>query len=310
MTLFNRINRLFPVWAVLLCVVAVIWPGLFTGFDGLIQPLLAVVMFAMGLTLSREDFLRVLRAPLPVFIGVVLQFMVMPLAALGISLALGLDAALTAGMVLVGATAGGTASNFMTWLAGGRVALSVSMTLTSTLVAVVLTPFISWLLLSETVEVAPWDMLLSILRMVVAPVVLGVAVHHWFSDTIRAVESALATLAMLVIIFIIAIVVALNAGQLSALGPLVALGVVTHNAVGLLGGYWISRGLGVDEATARTVAIEVGMQNSGLAVALANQFFSPAAALPGALFSIWHNISGSMLAAYWHRRPPPEAAIP
>jgi len=178
------------------------------------------------------------------------------------------------------------------------------MTLVSTLTSVLLTPLIVWLLVGASVEVDPAAMLLSILTIVCAPVLLGVAVHHWLGERIQPLEPALASLAVVVIVVIIAIVVALNAGDLVRLGPWVALAVVLHNLVGLAGGYGASRLLGFDARTARTLAIEVGMQNSGLAVALAHQFFTVTAALPGALFSIWHNISGSLLAGYWRRKSP------
>ncbi|PAU75103.1 bile acid:sodium symporter family protein [Halomonas salipaludis] len=303
MLFFERLNRLFPVWAILFAALAIIMPPLFTGHAGKIQVLLATIMFAMGLTLSKQDFLAVIKAPLPVGIGVLLQFVVMPLAALGVSLVLGLSPELTTGMVLVGATAGGTASNVMTWLAGGRVALSVSMTLVSTLASVVVTPLIAWLLVGQMVEVPVWGMLSSIAQLVVAPVAVGVVVHHFVGRHVERVEPALATLAMFAIVMIIAIVVALNAGRLASLGPVVAVAVIAHNAIGLAGGFFVSRLCGLDQRTARTVSIEVGMQNSGLAVALANQFFSAGAALPGALFSVWHNVSGSLLAGYWKRWP-------
>ncbi|APX94349.1 bile acid:sodium symporter [Halomonas sp. 1513] len=303
MLLFERLNRLFPLWAILFAALAIFMPPLFTGYAGRIQTLLAIIMFAMGLTLSKQDFLNVVKAPLPVGIGVLLQFVLMPLAALGVSLVLGLSPELTTGMVLVGATAGGTASNVMTWLAGGRVALSVSMTLVSTLASVVMTPLIAWLLVGQVVEVPVWGMLSSIAQLVIAPVAAGVVVHHFLGRHIARIEPALATLAMAAIVMIIAIVVALNAGRLASLGPVVALAVIAHNGIGLAGGYFVSRLCGLDQRTARTVSIEVGMQNSGLAVALANQFFSAGAALPGALFSVWHNVSGSLLAGYWKRRP-------
>lgn len=307
MLLFERLNRLFPLWAVLFALLAVLSPSLFTGLAGQIQTLLALIMFAMGLTLSRHDFLGVVRAPLPMVVGVVMQFVFMPLAALGVSLVMGLSAELTTGMVLVGATAGGTASNVMTWLAGGRVALSVSMTLASTLVSVILTPLITWLLVGQSVDVPVWGMLASIAQLVVAPIAAGVVVHHFVGHHLRRIEPALATLAMTSIVLIIAIVMALNAGRLASLGPLVAIAVIAHNGLGLMGGYGVSRLLGFDERTSRTMAFEIGMQNSGLAVALANQFFTATAALPGALFSVWHNISGSLLAGYWKRRPVEEA---
>ncbi|TDX31508.1 BASS family bile acid:Na+ symporter [Modicisalibacter xianhensis] len=307
MSIFERLNRLFPVWAILFAILAAWQPDWFTSLAGQIKLLLAIIMFAMGLTLSRHDFLGVLRAPLPVAVGVVLQFTVMPVAALAVSWALGLDAALTTGMVLVGATAGGTASNVMTWLAGGHVALSVSMTLVSTLISVVATPLLAWLLVGQSVEVPVAGMFMSIAQLVIAPIALGVVIHHFLGQQIRRVEPLLATVAMAAIVLIIAIVVGLNAGRLATLGPLVAVAVILHNAIGLAGGYGVGRLLGFDQRVARTIAIEVGMQNSGLAVALANQFFSATAALPGALFSVWHNVSGSLLAGYWKRRPVTDA---
>lgn len=303
MLVFERLNRLFPVWAILISVIAAWQPGWFTGFAPQIKLLLAIIMFAMGLTLSRDDFLGVIRSPIPVALGVILQFSVMPVAALLVSWSLGLSPELTTGMVLVGATAGGTASNVMTWLANGNVALSVSMTLTSTVVSVAATPLLTSLLVGQTVDVPVAGMFLSIAKLVIGPIVLGVVFHQFLGNRINRVEPVLASLAMFAIVFIVAIVVGLNADRLATLGPLVALAVVLHNMIGLTTGYGVARLFGFGEKTARTVAIEVGMQNSGLAVALANQFFTATAALPGALFSIWHNVSGSILAGFWKRRP-------
>lgn len=302
MTFFTRFNRLFPVWAVLLAVIAAFLPQLFTGLAGYIKTLLVVIMFAMGLTLSKEDFAQVVKSPWPIAAGVFLQFLIMPLAALLVSRALGLSTALTVGMVLVGSTAGGTSSNVMTWLAGGRVALSISMTMASTLISVVATPLLTYLLVGQTIDVPVLGMLTSIAQLVVAPVVIGVVIHHFFGSHLKKAEPALASLAMVSIVLIIAIVVALNSGRLVTLGPIVALAVIAHNSIGLACGYWLARALGFDIRTARTISFEVGLQNSGLAVALAHQFFTATAALPGALFSIWHNVSGSILAGYWKRR--------
>ncbi|MCP8900622.1 bile acid:sodium symporter family protein [Gilvimarinus xylanilyticus] len=299
---FHHFNRLFPLWAILLGTLGYLFPATFTPMAPGIAWLLALVMFAMGLTLSAADFARVVRTPRPILLGLALQFTVMPLAALAVSRFLGLSAELTTGMVLVGSAAGGTASNVIAWLAGGRVALSVSMTLASTLASVVLTPFITWMLLKNTVEINTLGMLASIAKIVVAPVLVGVAVHHFTAKTIKRLEPMLASIAVALIALIIAIVVALNAGRLASIGALVLLAVVLHNGMGLLGGYWLARALRFDEPTCRTIAIEVGMQNSGLAVALAQQFFTATAALPGALFSVWHNVSGSLLASWWRKR--------
>lgn len=314
MATFERINRLFPVWAILLAVIAAFVPEFFTGLAGDIKTLLVVIMFAMGLTLTKGDFARVVKSPKPIAVGVLLQFLVMPLAALLISRLLNLSTELTIGMVLVGATAGGTSSNVMTWLAGGHVALSVSMTMVSTLISVFATPLLTLLLLGQSIDVPVMGMLMSIGQLVVIPIMLGVVIHHFLGTHIQRVEPALATLAMASIVLIIAIVVALNAGRLTTLGPIVALAVIAHNGIGLAAGYGLARLLRFDTRTARTIAFEVGLQNSGLAVTLANQFFSAGAALPGALFSVWHNVSGSLLAGYWKHRyasnAPPAAATP
>ncbi|MGP4845519.1 bile acid:sodium symporter family protein [Marinobacter sp. 1Y8] len=307
MPFLERLNSLFPVWAILFSICAAWQPDWFTGLASQIKMLLAIIMFAMGLTLSRHDFMGVIRSPAPVAVGVILQFTVMPLAALLVSWCLNLSPELTIGMVLVGATAGGTASNVITWLANGHVALSVSMTLTSTLISVAATPLITSLLVGQSVDVPVAGMFMSIAQLVIAPIAAGVIVHHFLGTHIKRVEPALATVAMTAIVLIIAIVVGLNAEKLATLGPLVALAVILHNMIGLVGGYNVARLLKFDKRVARTIAIEVGMQNSGLAVALANQFFTATAALPGALFSIWHNVSGSILAGYWKRRPVDEA---
>ncbi len=298
---FHHFNRLFPLWAILLGTVGYLLPATFTPMASGIAWLLALVMFAMGLTLSAADFARVARTPKPILLGLALQFTVMPLAALAVSRLLGLSAELTTGMVLVGSAAGGTASNVITWLAGGRVALSVSMTLASTLASVLLTPLITWLLLQNAVEINAAGMLVSISKIVLAPVLLGVVVHHFTARAVKRIEPLLASVAVALIVLIVAIVVALNAGRLASIGAVVLLAVVMHNGIGLLGGYWLARALRFDEPTCRTIAIEVGMQNSGLAVALAQQFFTATAALPGALFSVWHNVSGSLLASWWKR---------
>jgi BASS family bile acid:Na+ symporter len=302
MPLLQTFNRLFPLWAILLGALGFYFPAMFTPLSSAIAWLLALVMFAMGLTLSTADFYRVAREPKPILLGLTLQFTLMPLAALAVSRLLGLSVELTTGMVLVGTVAGGTASNVITWLAGGRVALSVSMTLTATLASVVLTPLLTWLLLRNTVEINTLGMLWGIAKIVVAPVLMGVLLHHFFAAGIKRLEPALASIAVILISVIIAIVVALNAGRLASIGALVLVAVVLHNSIGLTAGYWLARLLKFDEATCRTIAIEVGMQNSGLAVALAQQFFSASAALPGALFSVWHNVSGSLLASWWRRK--------
>ncbi len=300
--MIRMVTQLFPLWALLLSVTAYTSPDLFVGLKGAIVPLLTVIMLAMGLTLRPQDFTSVLNKLPVVGIGLVLQFSVMPAAALAISLLMGFDSELTVGMVLVGAVAGGTASNVMCYLAKGDVALSITMTAMSTLVGVVATPFIVELLVGQSVDVPVGAMLLSLVKIVLAPVVIGVIANVLFQSALEKIQSLLPLVSMLAIVTIIAIVVALNAEKLSTIGPLVAIAVIVHNSLGLIFGFYVPKLLGFDAKTCRTVALEVGLQNSGLATALAMKFFTPAAAIAGTIFSVWHNLSGSLMAVFWSRK--------
>lgn len=297
-----RLTRLFPLWAILASALAWLQPQLFTSYQSWIMPLLSIVMFGMGLTLHASDFSYVLQMPKLVFAGITLQYTIMPLTAVVLSNIMGLDPLLTAGMILVGTCPGGTASNVICYLARGNVALSITLTAISTFLAVILTPALTYELVSASIEVPVRDMLLSILIMVIIPVSTGVLLNHIAGSKLKSVSAVFPLLSVLAIVFIIAIIVALNAGNFQQIGLMVVIAVILHNGAGLLLGYYTSRLLGYSPTECRTLAIEVGMQNSGLAVALAIKYFSAAAALPGALFSIWHNLSGSLLAGFWSRR--------
>lgn len=294
--------RLFPLWAILLSAVAYFIPAPFIELKGSIVPLLTIIMFSMGLTLSIDDFKRALLMPKLITAGLVMQYSIMPLAALIIATLLQLDPALTIGLILVGASPGGTASNVITYLARGNVALSISLTSLSTVLAVLLTPLITLLLADASIDVPASKMLISILTIVILPVGLGLVLKHFFANRITAVEHVLPLIAVCAIVIIIAIITALNAGQFSRLGLSVLIAVMLHNLFGIITGYAAARVLGYEGRECRTLAIEVGMQNSGLAVALAIKHFSAAAALPGAVFSIWHNLSGSALAFFWSKK--------
>lgn len=300
--MIERITFLFPLWATLFSALAYIYPQAFVELKPAIVYLLGVVMFGMGVMLTGEDFYRVLTRPRVIFTGVLLQYLLMPVLAWLLSLGLDLSPALMVGMVLVGASPGGTASNVICYLARGDVALSITLTSCSTLLAVVATPLLSWLYLGQSVEVPVIKMLVDVLRIVIAPVIAGLLVNTLLGKRIRAVKPVFPLISVLAIVIIIAIIVALNQSRLHALAATLFLAVTLHNVIGLAGGYWLSRCLGYEQRICRTLAIEVGMQNSGLAVALAIKFFSPMAALPGALFSIWHNLSGAVLSTWWSRR--------
>jgi BASS family bile acid:Na+ symporter len=298
----DRLTGAFPLLALGLSALALALPQPFTAAREAIVPLLMVVMLGMGLTLDVDDFAVVARRPTLLLLGAGLQFTVMPLAALAIAKLVRLDAEVTAGLVLVGAASGGTASNVITYLARGNLALSVALTLLSTLLAVALMPLITLGLVGRSVPVPVLEMLVTVAQIGAGPVILGMVLRRLLARTITRVEPALPAVSVLAICLIIAIIVALNRGNLADAGPAVAVAVVLHNATGLAAGYLCARLLGIAEREARTLAIEVGMQNSGLAVALAIKFFAPVAALPGALFSVWHNVSGSLLASFWARR--------
>ncbi|WP_315918714.1 bile acid:sodium symporter family protein [Vibrio fluvialis] len=301
--MLRTITQLFPLWAVLFSLCAYFSPSVFVDLKSQIVPLLTIIMLAMGLTLKPKDFLNVVTNKKAIGIGLILQFSVMPLAALLVSLLLGFDPMLTIGMVLVGSVAGGTSSNVMCYLAKGDVALSITMTSISTLLGVVLTPLLVKLLAGQSVDVPAMSMLMSLVKIVLMPVSIGLLCNVLLHSLTEKLEPVLPLISMAAIVMIIAIVVALNASQLATIGPIVALAVILHNSIGLASGYWICRALGFNESICRTVAFEVGLQNSGLATALAMKFFTPASAVAGTIFSIWHNLSGSLLAGYWAKRP-------
>ncbi|MBO4593314.1 MAG: bile acid:sodium symporter family protein [Bacteroidaceae bacterium] len=269
-----------------------------------INPLLGVIMFGMGLTLNLRDFKIVFSRPKDVIIGCLAQFTVMPLLAWGLASAFQLDEALALGVVLVGCCPGGTASNVITYLAKGDLALSVGMTGVSTLLAPLLTPLLTWALAGKSVDVDVAAMLLSILWVVILPIVVGLFVKAlWPKFTEKAVDY-LPAISSIVIAFIVAIVIGANANKLMTGGLVIVIVIILHNVCGLSLGYLIGRLLHLAEPKKRAISIEVGMQNSGLASSLATLHFAayPMATIPGAIFSVWHNISGAIIARLYARK--------
>ena len=269
----------------------------------LINPLLGVIMFGMGLTLKAEDFKVVFSRPKDVLVGCLAQFTVMPLLAFALTKIFRLEPALAIGVILVGCCPGGTASNVITYLAKGDLALSVGMTAVSTLLAPVLTPLLVWLLAGETVDVDVVGMLLSILWVVILPIALGLLVKRCWPRTTEQASVYLPALSTLAICVIVLIVIAANAHKLLDGGLVILLVVVLHNVCGLGAGYLIGTLLRLTPAKRRAISVEVGMQNSGLASSLATLHFAayPLATIPGALFSVWHNISGAIVAKLYSR---------
>lgn len=294
---------LLPVGALLISVVACLAPELLIHLKPAIPPLLGLVMFGMGMTLRPHSFLAIFKRPAVIAVGLLMQYGLMPLTAWLLSMLLELPLAIGIGLVLVGACPGGTASNVICYLAHADVALSITLTTVSTLCAVVLTPLLAWAYIGQQVPVPIVAMIVDVLLIIVLPVVAGLVLRRWLGHGLQRVERVFPYVSMLAIVLIIGIIVALNQGQLEKLAPATAIAVIIHNALGLAGGYGLARLLGYDVRVAQTLAIEVGMQNSGLGVALALKYFSALSALPGALFSVWHNVTGALLAAWWGRHP-------
>lgn len=276
-------------------------PGTFAPLGAGVTYALMIIMFGMGLTLTLPDFALVLKRPVPVLAGVAFQFGLMPLLAFGIAWILQLPPALAAGLILVGCVPGGTSSNVVTYLARGDVALSVTMTSVSTLLSPLLTPVLCLWLAGQYLPVPAGDMAWSIVQIVLIPVVGGILLRLLLPRIISAVQPALPWVSVLGITYVVVAVVAGSNDVLSSAGALLILGVVAHNLCGYGLGYLAAALTRAPVPTRRAISVEVGMQNSGLAAGLGGTHFSAEAALPGAIFSVWHNISGGLLASFWGR---------
>ncbi|SDL47328.1 bile acid:Na+ symporter, BASS family [Maridesulfovibrio ferrireducens] len=290
------IERHFLLLAMALSAAAYIEPTLFTWLKPHIALCLGIIMFGMGLTLEVKDFASAIRNYKAVGLGVALQYAVMPILAVTLSSLLGLPQEAVIGMVVVGACPGGTASNVIAHLAKANVALSVTMTLISTCLSPILTPAIIYLVLNQQIEIPFLPMVESVFWIVVFPLVDGLVFRKLFRKKIDPIIHIFPSLSILVIALLIACIIGLNHDMLATFPVLVFVAVVLHNLGGLAAGYWGGRITGLSHQDSLTLAIEVGMQNSGLGVALATKYFGAASALPGALFSLWHNISGVYLA--------------
>jgi bile acid:Na+ symporter, BASS family len=293
----------FVLWVLLISALAFFFPEMFTWFKSYITAGLGVIMLGMGLTLSSDDFRRVVKRFRAVVIGVGAQFLIMPSVAFLLAALFHFDPSLSAGMIVVGSCPGGTASNVIAYLAGADVALSVTLTSITTLLSVFLTPFFIWLYAGTFVEIDTLALFLTILQVIVGPIITGVLIHKYFQRLSSKIIPYFPSLSVGTIIMIVACVVGLNKGQIFSTGGIVIFAVALHNGIGYGLGYWLSKLFKLNEQEARTIAIEVGMQNSGLGVALAVKHFANAAvALPPAIFSVWHNISGPALASWWRNK--------
>jgi BASS family bile acid:Na+ symporter len=271
---------------------------------GWIDYLLMIVMFGMGLTIRIDDFKVVFTRPKDVIVGCIAQFTIMPMTAYVLAKAFGLEAGLMAGVILVGCCPGGTASNVISYFAKGDVALSVGMTAVNTLLAPLVTPFLVFLALNETVEVDTVGMFLSMAKVVLAPLILGFAITYLRPEVTDKASGALPLISVMAIALIVMCVISHSVDRLMTCGLAVFAVVALHNLIGYAAGYGASVLAGMDRTRRRTLAIEVGMQNSGLATSIASTSFPSLAiaTVPGAIFSVWHNISGAILAGFFSRR--------
>ena len=309
-------RQLFGIAVLASAAIAFAFPEAFKEWGGvklisLIVPAIQLIMFAMGTTLSLDDFLRVAKRPWAVAIGVFLQFLVMPVVGFLLAKSFGFSGELAAGCVLVGSVAGGTASNVIAFLAKADVALSVTMTCCSTLLSPFVTPVMMKALAGRFVEIDAMKMMVEILKVVVIPVLAGGVVHYLlkrqFETHKAAIDRILSILSMCGICFTLLALTAPSRDVFAAAGVAIVAAAVLHNTIGYLSGYWLvrlaGRLVGMGETEARTIAIEVGMQNGGMAGALAiGVLGSAVAALPANVFSVWMNFSGSVLASHWSRK--------
>ncbi|TQR60357.1 bile acid:sodium symporter family protein [Campylobacter troglodytis] len=263
-----------------------------------INYLLMIVMFGMGLTLKFEDFKVLFTRPKDLIIGAIAQFSIMPFLAFILAMLFDLPTDLAVGLILVGTCPGGTASNVMTYLARGDVALSVGMTSVSTILALFATPLLTLLYAGQKVEVNALSMFVSILQVVIIPIALGFIINKFFHKLTSKLTQVLPLISVLAIVCIVASVVGANSSRLMQVGFLILTVVALHNCLGYLLGFIVARLCRLNNAKCKAICIEVGMQNSGLASSLAATHFAtmPLATVPGAIFSVWHNISGSIIA--------------
>ncbi|MCH9698308.1 MAG: bile acid:sodium symporter family protein [Gammaproteobacteria bacterium] len=298
----QRFTHAFPVWVIGAGILAVIYPPALTWFKGpFITYGLGVIMLGMGLTLTADDFKRILIYPKWILLGVVLQYTVMPFTGLAMATIFDLPKMLAVGLILVASCPGGTASNVVSFIAGANVALSVSMTAVSTLLAIVMTPLLTDYLVGSRLDVDAWKLFIDTIKVVLVPIVLGVSLNTFFHNTTEKILPVAPPIAVIVIALIVGSIIGKGKSEILAAGPNLFLAIGLLHLVGFLLGYLVSKLLMKNEQVARTISIEVGMQNSGLGVVLARENFAQMATIPGAISALTHCIYGSIASFIWTR---------
>lgn len=298
----NFLDKSFPFLMLASSALAFFVPEIFTSLKPSITYMLGAVMLFMGLSLDLDDFKLVFKHPKGVFLGVGLQFLIMPFVGFLLAKFLNLPLEIAVGVILVGCCPGGIASNVLSYLAKANVALSVACTSISTLLSPILTPLIFYILASSWIEIDFLAMMSSVTKIVLAPVLVGIILNKFFRNLVTKFKPFTPGISMVIIILIISIIIAINKPNLSQNLILVLVAVVLHNGFGLAISYFLARFLGLSHYDAKAVCLEVGVQNSGLGASLASSYFSPLSAIPSVIFSIWHNISGSILANIFSKK--------
>ena len=297
----NLATNLFPLWVIVFSIWAYFDSQTWTALQTFVIPLLSIVMFSMGLTLKTKDFYRIFKNFKIILLGIFLQFLLMPGIGYFLISIFDLETVIAIGILLVGTAPGGTASNVICYLAKGDIALSISLTTCSTFLAVFFMPTLFWLYTGTDIDVPILQMMLSIFKIIILPVTLGVILNSLNLKFLNKIKNALPLIAITAIVIIIATIIGSSSDQILIYGWLILLIVIFHNLLGFLFGYYSCYLLNLDKKTSRTIAIEVAMQNSGLATALAIKYFGAISAIPAAFYSVWHNISGSLIASFWKK---------
>lgn len=298
----------FSIWIFASVSLAMFYPNLITNIGGynttvLIVPLIQIIMFGMGTQLSLKDFTWVIKKPRGVLVGLICQFSIMPIVGISLALSFGFPAEIAAGVVLIGSCPGGVASNVMAFIAEADLALSITLTAVATMISPLLTPLLMEFLAGQFVPIDAVAMMISILNMIIAPIVLGLLFNHFLRGKAKWLDDIMPVVSMVGIAVIITVITAAGRDSLVSIGLLLIFAAIIHNALGYFFGYWGGRLLKMDEKSCRTIALEVGMQNGGMASGLAAEMGKIATVgLAPAVFGPWMNISGSTLANWWRRR--------
>ena len=307
--IFKFIEKYFFIIILLAVGISLLYPNSFawvlSEYSGIniINLLLSIVLFTMGTTLKVDDFINVFKNPKEIAAGISAQYIIMPLIAFCLASAFSLDTALTVGIILVGTVPGGTASDVITFLAKGDVALSVSLTAVSTVISPILTPLITLLLIGNQIHFNPVDMFISIIEIVIIPIAIGLALNYKFPDFCEKLKDYLPAISSMVVCLIVAGVIGANKQAILTSSMIIIVVIVLQYFIAMGLGFAIGHLVGMGRKQIITVAIELAFQNSGLSTSLAKTHFPSLsqATVPGALYSVWQNFAGSILAYIFRR---------